>query len=176
MSTTIVRDECSIELRAIDFSTGIVGPLLDTQLFELADVVGDAPNVPNEIALVLTYGTQEQSGTTASRARRRGRIYLGPLNADAVTAQNNVAAVPNSNFISAVYTAAARLGEYSYSLGDNGGTEQEGQWVMFSRTGAAYGVVGGGWVDNAWDSQRRRGTEATARQTWTLLNVSGGVP
>jgi hypothetical protein len=25
-----------------------------------------------------------------------------------------------------------------------------------------------GWVDNAWDTQRRRGIDRTARSTWTV--------
>jgi len=32
---------------------------------------------------------------------------------------------------------------------------------------AAYSPVQSGWVDNAWDTQRRRGLEATARTVFT---------
>lgn len=176
LSPTIVRDECSLEFRSVNFETGVIGTLLNEQIFTLEDIVGDAPSLPNEVAFVLTIGTKETSATTLQKARRRGRLYLGPLCADAMTAQNNVAAVPNASFMEAVVGAGERLAEWSWGVGAQSGIEADGQWVVWSRTGETYGSVNGGWVDNAWDSQRRRGTEPTAKTTWKIASATFPVP
>jgi hypothetical protein len=40
-------------------------------------------------------------------------------------------------------------------------------WVVYSPTDDAYHEVANGWVDNAWDTQRRRGYKPTSRTTFT---------
>lgn len=37
------------------------------------------------------------------------------------------------------------------------------QWRIWSPTNNNSVLIDNGWVDNAWDTQRRRGVEATAR-------------
>jgi hypothetical protein len=41
-----------------------------------------------------------------------------------------------------------------------------GQWVVRSEVLADYQVITHGWVDNEWDSQRRRRLAATSRLTY----------
>jgi hypothetical protein len=39
-------------------------------------------------------------------------------------------------------------------------------WSVWSRKNANTKLVTGGFVDNAFDTQRRRGEKASGRQTW----------
>lgn len=43
-------------------------------------------------------------------------------------------------------------------------------WLIHSRVGAgSFSAVETGWVDNAMDTQRRRGPKATSRYTWAKV-------
>ena len=41
--------------------------------------------------------------------------------------------------------------------------------VLYSRANRSVYRITDNWVDNEWDTQRRRGTAATARQVWNDL-------
>ena len=46
-------------------------------------------------------------------------------------------------------------------------------WVLWSRANNAMFNVVGGWVDNAFDTIRKRGNAPTARTTWGTAIQSG---
>lgn len=113
---------------------------------------------PSEASLVLSYHTEYESGI--SKASQRGRIYLGGLTSfwfEAGTVSNS------TRFKTAtrenVTGAAATL--YATTLSDDWG------WVVYSEKLSQHFAVAGGWVDNAIDTQRRRGQAATSRSTFT---------
>lgn len=116
--------------------------------------------LPEEVALCLSFQGIQLSGE--NQRRRRGRVYLGPMNGSA----NGPGGSPTSTCITGVVGAAQTL------LNNQGGIG-EVEWCVYSPTSipspglASEGVpVDNGWVDNAWDTQRRRGQAPTARTTF----------
>lgn len=114
-------------------------------------------NLPGEVSLCLSYSAKTVSG--GNRRRRRGRIYIGPLNTAAADTSSNVAARPNVNFQTCLKGAGLALAEAS-TLGAS--------WVVWSRKSSSAAVIHEGYVDNAFDTQRRRGVAPTSRMTWEV--------
>jgi hypothetical protein len=117
---------------------------------------GSASSLPAEVALCLSFKTN--SNLNGSVARRRGRVYIGPLSISAVVANAAGDSRPSTNFINNLVRAGLQLAT------SNGAA----QWVVWSEvTNATSGPVSDLWVDDAWDTQRRRGADAVTRQTAT---------
>jgi len=131
-------------------------PLKETTVF-LNSSGGGA--LPSEVALVGSYQGAKISGV--SQARRRGRFYFGPLNESSRVQVGGVGARPAQLLIDTMNLAMQTLWTASEAAVD-------WSWVVYSPT---IGLVGGttpvtnGWVDNAFDTQRRRGLKASARTT-----------
>lgn len=124
------------------------------------------PNVattglPNEVAICSSYKADTLAGM--SMARRRGRIFLGPLTSGAIqmaTTGNPVIVNPS---------AIARIVERTEWLADQWNPLSEAPWSVYSRVNnAAYAIVEG-WVNNEPDTQRRRQARETGRTTWSNL-------
>lgn len=70
-------------------------------------------------------------------------------------------------------TAAAAVGTTLLAAGD--ASSGAWTWCIYSPTtetqtaslASSFIPIVGGWVDNAWDTQRRRGLEPTTRTTWS---------
>ena len=114
-------------------------------------------NIPTEVACVLSFQGDVSQG--APQARRRGRIYLGGLSDTNLLSSTSAPGVQfprfNPTWISNVVSAAIIL-ENTQPL-----------WVVYSPTNNATTPVTNGWVDNAPDTQRRRGVDATERTLWS---------
>lgn len=115
--------------------------------------------LPSEVAVCLTayadFGSDVEFGPgTRPRARDRARIYLGPLN---ITAQNTFAGrtKPDGALITNLAEAGARLARAP--MGPN--------WVVWSRRSATVKPITSCSVDDAFDTQRRRGERPTAKTT-----------
>lgn len=130
---------------------------------------GVGQGLPEEVAVCLSYEAAAVSGQ--NQARRRGRIYLGPLDAD--LAVNTVAG--RTTVASAAMTAIA-----SAASGLAGGNPlTDPIWCVFSPTTAgpapwsagvlstAFYAIASGYIDDQFDTQRRRESPPTARTTWT---------
>lgn len=108
----------------------------------------------SECAVCLSFQGAKIPGL--AQARRRGRIYLGPcsnaisLNGRPVAATRTSVAGAAASFKTAVNALPAG-----------------GDWSVWSPTTATAVGITNGWVDDAWDIQRRRGLVATARTTFT---------
>lgn len=127
--------------------------------------------LPAEVALCLTYksayGTDGEFGPidpatgkkSRPRARDRGRLYIGPLNVDAMSTSGSLGDMrPSAAATNALVGAGAVLmGEVTPS------------WAVWSRRGATMEPVTGGWSDNAFDTQRRRGSAPTGRTIFGSL-------
>ena len=121
----------------------------------------DTTGLPEEVALCLSFQGAVVSGE--AQARRRGRVYLGPLSSDGSTLFTGYYR-PSSGTRSSITTAANAL------MGTAGIN-----WSVFSPTTAgpppwaagdlanAFTPVTNGWVDDTFDTQRRRGAPTTAR-------------
>lgn len=108
-------------------------------------------NLPEEVAVVLTI-----HGTPPVTPRRRGRLYLGPLCTTALSSVPEQATRVSDQLVDAIAARAVAFKQ------DASG----GDWVIYSPTSGFAVSVAGGWVDNAFDSQRRRGPDASSRTTW----------
>lgn len=113
-----------------------------------------------EVQGVLSFhadlsGVLEESGATRPRARRRGRLYIGPLNNQAID-ETTPPYFLSDEFRFCLQSAGSRL----ISLYGGG-------WSVWSRADGTLRSVVGGWTDNAPDTQRRRGVTSTSRTTFS---------
>jgi hypothetical protein len=116
---------------------------------------GSTSGLPEEIAVCATL-----HGAPPNTGRRRGRIYFGPLTQ---TANNQATATDSSHpqgaLMSDLKFACQRLCESMHaSL----------PWCIHStKPTDNYVAIESGYVDNAFDIQRRRGPDPTTRDLWT---------
>lgn len=139
--------------------------------FALANKLVSA--LPNEVALCLSFQAVAVSGQL--QRRRRGRIYLGPIanHGDCVSVINGQAR-PSLEMRQLVIDAADAMKQTDLPIGIGGSV----RWAVYSRTtdtgtgspalpgtsiDDAFHDVDNGWCDDAFDTQRRRGPDATAR-------------
>lgn len=121
---------------------------------------GGGSPLPSELAVVLSYhadftGVPEHAPGERPRSRYRGRLYIGPmassaLGADSTSHRPYVA----QNVRETIAAGAARL------------SQLEPSWSVWSRKDSQLRQITQGYVDDAWDVQRRRGEEPVARSFW----------
>lgn len=126
--------------------------------------------LPEEVALCVTlrgFGWEEalaeapdggDAGSAPDRPRQRltGRFYLGPFNIVAI-GNDLVRCRPSDTLITAAGAAVQML---ETELANNGH-----HLAVWSRTDGVMWTVTDVQVDNAWDTQRRRGHAPTSRTT-----------
>lgn len=117
------------------------------QVTRFPDVV-KASTVNRDVAVCLSFYGGE------NRPRKRGRLYIPACLITTALSSADVSAT--------IMTKVAALVPIFQSLG---GVDVD--WGVYSRAGSSFTKATNWWVDNAWDSQRRRGKKATARQTGT---------
>lgn len=132
----------------------------------------NANQFPEEVAVVLsmhgdlTDVPQTEVNPTPPpaiirpAARRRGRIYIGPLGTSSGT--DGAASIRPSN------TFLGDLGKAFAFFCNEILLETTGNVCVWSKTEGAWYAVVGGFADNAWDTQRRRGLDPTTRFTWDV--------
>jgi hypothetical protein len=114
---------------------------------------------PNEVAVTFSFhadrtGASEHAGSGPRTAeRRRGRVYVGPLSIHAGIASTVTGGTVVND---ALITCLQHCGERLLALTD-------GPWSVWSRKDTLVRPVVGGFIDNAFDTQRRRGEKANAR-------------
>lgn len=122
--------------------------------------VGLTGNLPEEVAVVLSL-----RGAPPITPRRRGRLYIGPLVSGAGTVGSPTAPTRVATTFANDLTLAAqtlKIGVEALSIA--------AWWAIRSTVPVVnYVRVEGGWVDNAFDTQRRRGPDATSRQQWGTI-------
>lgn len=127
-------------------------------------VAASAGQAPPEMAICLSMKANYVSGVAQSR--QRGRIYLGgfaaPLSNGTGTSFPSVASATRIRICNAAAALKTNMAADSWT------------WVILSPTQVKAGGgaqetfdVAGGWVDDAPDTQRRRGNDPTARSTWS---------
>lgn len=124
--------------------------------FTLPAAVGGG--MPEEVAVCLSI-----TGAPPITARRRGRIYFGPLSNAGTAVDPGTSSSPSrpsqdgaSDLLQSLVSAGKRLMDDSTA----GGLP----WSIRSVTPSEnYVTVTGGYVDNAFDTQRRRGPDPTGR-------------
>jgi hypothetical protein len=125
-----------------------------TGVFNLG-VVPNQTGLPDEVALVLSFQATRVSGT--AQARRRNRIYFGPIITSSATTVASETR-PNALIIDDLIKAAdEKLAVATLGI----------EWIVRSETTGQVAPVVDGWVDNSFDTQRRRGPNASARTVFT---------
>lgn len=115
-------------------------------------------SLPQEVALCLSFRTEPTPGVAVGS--QRGRIYLGGLG-------NGFLDVAGTSTYPRIKIAAfndvtnAALKMFNSMLADEWG------WVIHSEKLDQDFAVAEIWVDNSFDTQRRRGNKATLRATVT---------
>lgn len=125
--------------------------------------------LPNEVALCISFAATPVAGVNPQR--RRGRLFIGPI------AQS--AGVVVASQLRPTSSAMAELAGAGSDLIDGishpASPGLHLKWSIYSPTTDAAGAsiddsfndVVSGWVDNAFDTQRRRGPAATTRTTFS---------
>lgn len=132
-------------------------PLQTTEIVMDNITVSGSDHLPRETALCLSFQGVQVSGEP--QARKRGRIYLGPWVSNGGTILAN--GMPSTTLITEIKDAAQRLLDESNT--------STWYWGIYSPTDDEVVRVDNGWVDNAWDTQRRRGFDATTRSTFATV-------
>lgn len=148
-------DLAGASVRFYDLADAKPRPPLGEQLLGLTPGGLNAVG-PSEVAICLSFHGTRIAGVNP--ARQRGRIYLGPCSSTII-----IGSIVPGTTVSAIIQRANELLTTS-----NGATWD---WVIYSQALAndpapfvpADTTVVGGWVDNEWDTQRRRGTKSTIR-------------
>lgn len=140
-------------VRAYDLSDPLPRAPVYTSGFTVTHL-GNANPMPSEVALVLSIQAAPESGVP--QARRRNRKYLGPFSVLGLEAPGR----PSLPLMLTIGRAAKELlnaAQASLSWG----------WRVYSPTTDLDLEPVGGWVDNAWDTQRRRGLASSLREPWS---------
>jgi hypothetical protein len=180
-------DTAALEANLIDFYTGIHtgstnaisnfisadrSGIWEIKMYDLEDAKPRAPirdsfptafttgatAYPSEVSLCLSYQAQRLSGF--AQASRRGRLYIGPLSTATGVSTTGIP-VTTANGIVATLAAAGT------AMAGKSPTTNGFVWCIYSPKFNTGAVVTDGWVDNAFDTQRRRGLKATSRTLWT---------
>jgi hypothetical protein len=161
------------EIRFYDMADPEPRVPLHTEPFNLPAAPNGDP-LPGEVAVVLSFQGVKVSGQP--QARRRGRIFLGRLDKDCSSAGRPSTSLMTSlaGAGQALLTASDGAAGWSwgiYSAAFDGMTRDENGNVVPHPTREAYTstftAVDNGWVDNAFDTQRRRGLAASTRTTFS---------
>lgn len=151
------------ELQAFTIVAGPLGSPRLTSAWLGPTSNSSSNNLPTEVAGVLSFhadltGILEEAPSSRPRARRRGRVYIGPLVGEAVSMSS-----PAPALVSAFTSAMRSNATVMFDALDADGWD----WCVWSRADAVLRPVVGGWTDDAPDIQRRRGQAATSRTTFT---------
>ena len=174
-SISRVANACTIEAYATLDLTGAtpLGSPIDTLSFTM-DPEGSSNDLPEEVAVVVSYNADLTNvpvtesnpspppATIRPQQRRRGRMFVGPLNQLAGTTSGTPNLFrPFSGFRVDLGAAFAGM---ATTINGTGGLEL-GIW---SKADAEVFTAVGGYVDDAWDTQRRRGVAPTVRTSFSI--------
>lgn len=127
-------------------------PVLEVQ-WDFASAIASAP-LPPEVCLCLSFQGVKVSGIP--QARRRGRVFIGPIAVGSVGTDGR----PDAGCVTNLNLAGDALLASSEAATD-------WRWQIYSRVDDGFIDVENGWVDNEFDTQRSRGRVYTNRSTFT---------
>nr|CRY97787.1 hypothetical protein [uncultured prokaryote] len=110
--------------------------------------------IPPECAFVMSF--QGDAGSGLQQSRRRGRVFIGPLKDAGLGTDGR----PSSTIITTLKNAGQALLTSSFAATD-------WKWTVHSSVNDNDVEITNGWVDNEYDTQRRRGRVATSRTTYS---------
>lgn len=156
MSPIISRasNACTFVVAETNVATGLqVGDSIEVP-WTLGGGELSASSLPLECAVCVSYSGHPDGGSLP-KGRRRGRIYLGPLTITTLSQFTDPSVA--TTFRNEAAAAAAALASSA---------DVDGAWVVWSRAANAVTGISEGYIDNEFDTQRRRGNDPTQRTTW----------
>lgn len=110
--------------------------------------------LPTEVAIVGSFQGPAASGVP--QRRRRGRVFFGPWGTGVLASSGGRPEPAARNVIAGALNRLRSTSSASTAW----------RWGVFSRVGNSLAEVTNGWVDNSFDTQRRRGDDPTTRVTY----------
>lgn len=155
LSSVVDRAFCWIDLYNVSITPS--GPPIHSKPFTFGPAYA-TQSLPLEVALVQSF--QGVKVSSMPQSRRRGRNYLGPFCSQAMGAEAGLPR-PSGEIVACIAAAAERLAN---EVIDN----DIGEWCVWSRSTGLFVPVANGWINNEWDTQRRREAKETDRVRWFL--------
>lgn len=170
ISSQIDRSTGGVALKTYDITGHLdgspVGSPIDVDSFTLGTQSTQTLLPPTTAAVVTLRGRDavsfpvEGPNNTRPRARRTGRLFLGPLSANAGSTANNTAQRPSSTFRGAVLAACEGLQD---ALVDGDYT-----WCVWSRATSSMHAIVRAEMDDSFDVLRSRKQRPTTRSVRTF--------
>jgi hypothetical protein len=142
----------TVLVRAYDMTDSEPRAPVYESAFDLA--MGSGEPLPPEVSLCISFQAAQVSGLP--QARRRNRKYLPTF----TETSNDTFGRPNDGTVTNVAGAGSALLAAANA-------SASWHWVINSPTSGENPRVDNGWVDNSWDTQRRRGRRASSRTAFT---------
>lgn len=158
LANVVDRTEDACQIQLYDLTDPEPRPPVYTRQFTISGSAAASSDLPAEVAICTSIAQPPVPGFPAGRGR--GRAYIGPLNTSVMGAGTGESQRVSSGTQDTIAGMTRALVEAL------AGTTGAPQLAIFSRTNNTLYPVLRGWVDNAFDTQRRRGVEATTRVTW----------
>jgi hypothetical protein len=116
--------------------------------------VAQATGLPSEVSICASFFAG------INLPRRRGRVYVGPMTTG-IMESNGVDGIsrPKPLIQTAITTSMKRLQSDAIAVNL--------RWCVLSQADANLKDITAGWCDNAFDTQRRRGEDASSRLLWS---------
>jgi len=135
-----------------------LGPLITERVWTLGAPAASTVPLPLEVAVCSSIIANDTGPTSLPLRRRRGRIYLGPLSTN-ILANSSSQPIVSAAFVAQVVNRSAFLA--------SAGSSTRGFWSVWSRAAGQLTTVARGFVNNEFDTQRRRQVAPTLRSDWT---------
>jgi hypothetical protein len=146
----------SIDETACEFRAYYLGDPPDERVPLIVPWAGltlsSAQALPSEVAICGSYYA------TLNKPKSRGRVYIGPLTATSLGGSSTTPGVPVVETLGAIRNACDVMAS------DTSGP----RWCVLSQVDAQLKIVTAGWVDNAFDTVRKRGERADVRYSWAV--------
>jgi hypothetical protein len=159
LSPILSRNALASQVKVYDMGQPMPRQPVVTQPWTLGNSAGFGP-MPSEVALVLSLRATVTPGTSPARAR--GRVYVGPLNVGCLGDAGAGDVRPEASYQQAILKAGVRMLAAPADLI---------AWSVFSTKDQVLRRITSVVVDNAFDTQRRRGSAPTARIVGSLSQV-----
>ena len=147
-------DACRIEVADINLATGALSPQVEIGRFTMTPNPIGTGDLPLEVALCTSVSTSAAGGDQSTK----GRWYLGPFNTTALD-DGFTRGLPATELVNQLAFSTFLLAQALDAAGHR-------LQVWSRKNGTALDVVRG-WVDNEFDTQRRREINASSRTSWT---------
>lgn len=161
--------------QAIDssvFPSSVVGNQLDLLVYDMADpeprvpiadesaalANGGGGAFPSDIAICLSYHGVYESGV--NRARRRGRLFIGPVLAATGVAVTGQGIRVQPSIVTTILAAALDLDNMIAT---------PATWMVYSPTDNAAHAIVQASIDNGFDTRRSRDNRETVREAVTIV-------